>query len=530
MQFRKRVKSPILFATLFILLLSCGSLFTTLASSQSHATQMSKMLGTAPGASVPISEIAIPQNNSEPLAITTDRAGNVWFAESSTQQIVEYTPSTGTFRNYSIPSQGNSSLIWFILFDNAGDIWFSDASQPLLWRFAPSTGEFTSFSTGEQLVDPYALAYDSSRNQIWFTSTYTGQIGVFQIGTDENATLLKLISVPSPSGEIQTQSSGPIIGPSGIALDSSGNVFVSETFASAIVKFNASSQSFSRIWELPQYSQPVGLAVDESRGRIWFTNHATSNFGYVDENSGQVTQISSSLFALSSNGFNDTVTLPYWIEIAPNGMIWFDEHYGNKIARFNPSSMQLTEFLVPTRVSSPLRFTLDAATGLLWFTEFSVSKIGMLSQNASASTTMTSSSNSATLSGNSFVLTFNYVSSNSSSVYPPLVSGTMTIDGHLDSNLSITAKALNSTAYEVTFTRGNSIAEGNYTLTICPTLSISDSPLNPPPTRQCTVVFLNVQKQSFFGLDQFSVYALAVIVIVAIFAISLIYVRRWRHT
>ncbi|HKW03853.1 MAG TPA: hypothetical protein VJN71_01015, partial [Nitrososphaerales archaeon] len=109
-----------------------------MASSQSHATQMSKMLGVAPEASVPISEIPIPQNNSEPLAITTDRAGNVWFAESSTQQIVEYTPSTGTFRNYSIPSQGNASLIWFILFDNAGDIWFSDASQHFLWRFDPS--------------------------------------------------------------------------------------------------------------------------------------------------------------------------------------------------------------------------------------------------------------------------------------------------------------------------------------------------------------------------------------------------------
>ena len=517
--------SMLIAAFLIVLLaLSAQPFWESQGSSVSHRPQVSPV-------DPPISELPVPQNNSEPLAITTDSSGNVWFAESYTQQIVEYVPSSQTFYNFSIPTPKNSGLIWFILFDGSGNIWFADAEQPLLWRLSPSTGQFANFSTGSQLVDPYVLAYDSSTNQIWFSSTYTGQIGVFQINSNESASLLELISVPNANGTYQTSKSGPIVGPSGLALDSQGNVFVAETFASAISEYSPTSSTFVRIWRLPSGSQPVGLAVDEARGRVWFTNHATSYFGYVVESTGQVSEISSSLFSFTNQGFTDTITLPYWIQVAPNGAIWFDEHYGNKIARFNPETMILTEFLVPSNASSPLRFTLDNSQGLVWFTEFAKNNIGVLDQNGTVYTTALVSQSSVSLSSSSFSLTMNYVSSNDSqglTVYSPLVSGTPSIDGNLGSNFTISSQSLNSTAYKITFSRGQDLALGNYTLTICPRLSSNDTESSPPSTRQCAVVFLTVESQAFLGLGQIELYAVAVAVIAAILAISLIYVRKWR--
>ena len=518
-----------------LLALSARPFWESQGSSVSHSPQISKLAFSLPRkvplVDPPISELPVPQNDSEPLAITTDSSGNVWFAESYTQQVVEYVPSSQIFYNFSIPTPKNSGLIWFILFDKSGNIWFADAQQPLLWRLSPSTGQFANFSTGSQLVYPNVLAYDSSTNQIWFSSTYTGQIGVFQINSNESATLLNLVSVPNPNGTYQTSKNGPIIGPSGLALDSQGNVFVAETFASAISEYSPTSSTFVRIWRLPSGSQPVGLAVDEARGRVWFTNHATSDFGYVVESSGQVSEISSSLFSFSIGAYGDTITLPYWIQVAPNGAIWFDEHYGNKIARFNPESMILTEFLVPTSASSPLRFTLDNSRGLVWFTEFTGNNIGVLDQNDSVHSSTLVSQSSASLSGTSFSLTLNYVSPNVSqglTVYSPLVSGTPSFNGNLTLNFTISSQSVNLTAYRITFSRGQDLALGNYTLTICPRLSSNDSESSSPATRQCAVVNLTVESQAFLGLGQIELYAVAAAVIVAIFVISLIYVRKWR--
>jgi streptogramin lyase len=502
----------------------------SLQGSQIHTTKFSittGFLSSNQSSSPPISELTIPQNNSEPIGITVDNNGNVWFAESATNesggQIVEYIPSTGVFNNFSIPAPPQiAGFIWFIVFDKSGTMWFSDASQPYLWRFSPQTKTFADFYTGAPQIDPYSLRYESNNNQIWFTSIYTGQIGVFQIGSNENASLLKLIAVPSPDGKYQTPNGLPIIGPSGLAFDANDSLFVSESFASAIAEYDLSTANFTRVIRLPLGSSPVGLGV--LNGDLWFTNHATSNIGLVALNNESVTEYSTSLF---SNG-NDTITLPYWIQISSDGMVWFDEHIGNKIARFDPSNLELTEFAIPTSASSPLNLALDNTRGEVWFTEFTGNKIGVLSQNASFQSPVSLSSNKIDLAANPISLTVNFAALGSSSpnVFSPLVSGTMTIDGSLDSNLTITDQAVNSTAFKMTFTKGSEISSGSYTLTICPRLSSSESEFSAPPIRQCSIAYLTVENsQSSF--NEIEIYVLAGIIIAILVTISIYYVKRW---
>lgn len=47
----------------------------------------------------------------------------------------------------------------------------------------------------------------------------------------------------------------------------------------------------------------------------------------------------------------DNTSLPYFIQVDSHGNVWFNEHYGNAIARFHPSSNSLTEFEVPSKVA-----------------------------------------------------------------------------------------------------------------------------------------------------------------------------------
>ncbi|HKT21045.1 MAG TPA: hypothetical protein VJR06_00270, partial [Nitrososphaerales archaeon] len=289
--------------------------------------------GAAPGQSGagPVSTFPINETLAYPLGVTTDHSGDVWYAEDNLDALVELIPSNSTTRTFAIPTPHHLAWIWFMVFDQGGVLWFSDESQQLIWSFNPATETFANYTAGGAY--PFALQYDQQRSRIWFTSLRTDQVGYFAIegGT---AILEKTANFSAPQ---------PGSGVSGIAVDSAGNLYVAESFQAKIVELDGTTLSIVRTWSLPVGSQPVGLALDQPRGRLWFTDHASSFFGYVDLNSTGQTLFSTSLFFA---GGANAVTLPYWISLSASGDVWFNEHSANRIARFDPSTLQLTEFVI----------------------------------------------------------------------------------------------------------------------------------------------------------------------------------------
>ncbi|MGH2639535.1 MAG: virginiamycin B lyase family protein [Rhabdochlamydiaceae bacterium] len=474
-------------------------------------------------ASHAIREIQLIQNDSEPLGIATDSLGNVWFAENNQSAIVEYFPSNQTFITFHIPTNG-PSMIWFMLFDDNGNLWFSNALQPFLWSFSPHSQRFANFSTGEQYIDPYGLAFDNKTQRIWFTSIYTDQIGYFQI-SGNTASLARLINV---TGSARTLASEPRFGPSGIAIDSRGNIFASETFSGGIIEYSQDMQKFVDSWSLPAGSEPVGIALDNNRDRIWFSNHATSLIGYVDGQTGKVTEYATSLFSY----LGENITLPYWVQLSENGSVWFDEHVSNKIARLDPATGQLTEFLVPTSQSAPLRFVIDNQRNVIWFTEFFGSKLGQLDANESCGCQVQLSEHNLNLSGASTKFFVKFTNSAnqgliSSDQPAPLISGSLSKDGYLGANLTILSTALNSSYYQISLERGMTLGQGNYSITICPRESDADNSTSSPAIRQCAVALLTVTG-GFHGAQEASTVILALGIIVVCLAVSLVYVRKWR--
>jgi virginiamycin B lyase len=333
-------------------------------------------LGGGPGRASPSASLDAPgqvntvvrtfnltRQTAYPLGITTDRSGNVWFAEDNYDLITEFIPVNSTFRSYAIPTAHHLAWIWFLVFDEAGNLWFADNSQSLLWEFSPASGSFSNFTADGAY--PFALDYVAASGRIWFTSVTTNQVGYFELDGG-GATL-------GPVVTLQGTAPGP--GPSGVAVDIAGDAYVSETFEARIVELNSSTMSVVRTWQLPNGSQPVGLAMDEADGRLWFTNHASSFFGYVSLGSPALREFPTSLSFYQGSS---TVTLPYWIGLDGAGNVWLDEHIGNRIARFDPNSLQLTEFPITANESSPLRFWVDNPSGTVWFTQFSGNAIGAI--------------------------------------------------------------------------------------------------------------------------------------------------------
>ncbi len=93
----------------------------------------------------------------------------------------------------------------------------------------------------------------------------------------------------------------------------------------------------------------------------------------------------------------DAYTVPYWMEKEhDDGSIWFNEHQGNKIARFDPVTNTLYEYWIPTQnrlwgdcppssktcgIANVLQFS-NGENGQTWFTELSENKIGSIATPA----------------------------------------------------------------------------------------------------------------------------------------------------
>jgi virginiamycin B lyase len=150
-------------------------------------------------------------------------------------------------------------------------------------------------------------------------------------------------------------------------------------------------------YDLPaELSSPVGLTTDGA-GNVWVTDHGTSMFFTLNPADGAITRyVTSTADGRIFGGIAPPAayTLPYWVQAAPDGMIWFNQHTGNQISSFDIETQTLTEYWVPTQnanwqscpndastcgVANALQFSVGPE-GQVWFSEWSENKIGTVTQ------------------------------------------------------------------------------------------------------------------------------------------------------
>jgi virginiamycin B lyase len=168
-----------------------------------------------------------------------------------------------------------------------------------------------------------------------------------------------------------------------------------------ILRYNITSKAFDTFVMPAGLNSPVGVAVDNNHN-LWVTDHATNMFFMLNATNGRITTYATSRASPLIYRVNDTnnvpeeaYTLPYWIEKGFDGSVWFNEHEGNKIARFEPSNGSLYEYWIPTQdrqwgncppnsqtcgIANALQFS-TGQNGQTWFTEWSENKIGRLGTN-----------------------------------------------------------------------------------------------------------------------------------------------------
>ena len=388
-----------------------------------------------------ITEYKLPATCEMPLGIAvTD--GKVWYVSTENGTLGAYNIQQNSFaKEVPIPiwksrlNHLDFSQVWAIKPDGKGNIWFTDEKQNAVWKYTQSSQTFEMYKVPStpkafDTTYPVSLGFDSNGN-IYFvgirsTSLWFGEVTKMRNGTSDG-----ISAIPMPIDKF-SGIDPTLISTGSLAVDNNRNAVWISMLAfqkkGEILRYDLSTKTF-KIFDMPEeLASPVGIVVDDS-GNLWITDHGTSMFYKLDASTGNITKFVTSkasprIFGIGDGGGrgnssnsnsglnindNDTpagaYTLPYWIQKSGDGSLWFNEHTGNKIARFDPANNTLIEYWIPTQnklfgmcqnnndndnaasksnnqkcgIANALQFSVGQNkddSNQVWFTEWSENKIG----------------------------------------------------------------------------------------------------------------------------------------------------------
>ena len=353
-------------------------------------TTSSQLKATTFGA---VTEYALPSTGVWANAITVSPDGSVWFGEQALPGVAQYDPSSGQLTEYkwscyaTPQTSGPVTSIWGVTQWN-GRIWATDGDGNRLIGLDPTNGSLTYVNTTSATF-PYLLT-PAPDGSLWFTTLSTRpQLG--RLGTDLSLTVYPVSGLGKEEPiqilfENSTLAYMVALNPESTTEEGGLYSFDPQTSTGTIVA-NRVGGNFTLYF-------PDSLS--ESGNEIWITQHFPSNVVEYDLQTRVWTVYPTSLASYSYT------TLPYFV-VATDSGIWFNEHYGNKIALLDQSAGTMTEYSEanpPITNGSEIQNDLTIALGQngLWFTSTTADYLGFINGGATPSFSIqTATSNTLSL-------------------------------------------------------------------------------------------------------------------------------------
>ena len=370
-----------------------------------------------------VKEYKIPTACTQPLAITVDHSGAVWFAETNTGKVAKFDPLAERFTEYdnlvwqnvekifvanaiqnNVEPTKLRSMIWGIDYFPDGSIWFTDEATDAIWKFTIDTESYDRISYSQSDEDksslPQKLVIEGSK--IIINDFTGGRLSFLDYAQDREG--LRHYSIPSVVPDAVT---------SDFAIDSDKNVWYTNWVPNGqgiLVKFDYPEYEFeSTRGEVTQglllqdfvewHNFPAGLTTPNGvtvgpNQKIWLADTSSNYFFSFDPKAEEFTKYTTSIPTIDSYGdtsgvIKNPVSRPYWIEHYDGNLI-MNEQTANRIGVFNPSTEILTEYTIPSRnpnwadcegidycgVAQVFDFAADGKK--IWFTEWVENNIGVV--------------------------------------------------------------------------------------------------------------------------------------------------------
>ena len=329
----------------------------------------------------------LPAGSTGPSQITSDHSGRIWFVEQGSNQIGRYDPSSKSFSEFQIPTQ--NALPEGIAVDPAGEVWFAELTPDGLGVLSPGNGtikEITIPPAPDGIGCGPIGVTPQGNGSIWVTCEFSNQIDEYV----PSLGILKQFDLP-------VAFSAPLQ----VLFDRSGNFWFTAAdsgmlgYATAsklrpgttdgIQEFAPLNSTYVSTIENPllpggkvmtSLAVPSGIAFSPDGGSLWVSEHGAGSFDRYDIGSKTLTKY----FTTTPSSSLYTQSLPNGIAVDSSGFVWVAEHYGNRVAEFDPATGTMEEYPVPC-CTDEIAGTLYLATGTngtVWFTEYFGNAIGEL--------------------------------------------------------------------------------------------------------------------------------------------------------
>lgn len=221
-----------------------------------------------------IQEYPVPTPNSAPTGIAVGPDGVVWFTERDGDKLGRFDPTTETFTEfpYQVTGGGTEDVVvhrdgqvrisapnvnqvfgyrpdtqlmystpthdiasnqpveepWSLMLDSRDVLWITARRGNRLGRFMPGTVTFWRWFILPAGSAPTGIAFDRADglSRIWFTLSGSGRTGQLVLKSTGDQVSLGQFRLPSPQS-----------GPTGIAVDAQGHVWIAETGTQRIAEW-----------------------------------------------------------------------------------------------------------------------------------------------------------------------------------------------------------------------------------------------------------------------------------------------------
>ena len=284
--------------------------------------------------SAALTEWVIPTAGSLPTGLALDPFGKCcWFVESSGNKIAHLDPSTDTFHEWAIPTpDSNPSSLALTMISGSVAAFGTESAKSKVFLFFPSTGMFKEYTLPED-SGPRYISIESGDTQIraWFTKLEGNSIGEITYNPSSGTARLNELTLPAAAG-----------GGAEDVYAGSGVIWFAGV--SAIVKWDRAASRFTT-WTIPPHPSTQAAFVDtDGSGQVWYTStssgtSSTDNYVGVLRSNNTFTE-----WQVPTAGAEARV-----ISINPvTQNPWIAEHGGDKIAKLDPSSGGIVTSSRPT--------------------------------------------------------------------------------------------------------------------------------------------------------------------------------------
>ncbi|MGA2351413.1 MAG: MBG domain-containing protein, partial [Terracidiphilus sp.] len=347
---------------------------------------------------------------SAPSGIAVDASGNLYIADSSNQRIRKVAASTGVITtvagNGVAGYSGDGGLATSaelynpraVAIDSSGNIYIVDISNNRVRKVTASTGIITTvagngtpgysgdgaLATGAELQGPYGVAVDAVGN-IYIADTGNMRIRKVSISTGYISTLAGN-GTEAYLGDGGLATSAELDAPLGIAVDSSGNIYIDEIASGRIRKITVSTGIISTVAgggtsgspcsaglaTSAELAGPEGIAVDGA-GNIYIAQIGYSTVCKVTASTGAIAIVAGNGTAgYSGDGGIATsaaLSSPDAVAVDSSGNIYIADTSNQRIRAVGSTKLaQTISFTAPTTPVTygvaPIALVATASSGL----------------------------------------------------------------------------------------------------------------------------------------------------------------------